>query len=282
MVIAELVGAAAGRAHVVAGGRRGRARAGRAATGQVVALGGVEESSLTAPQAAARAGVDLERDQVGPADREDARGSRFDADQRAARQERVEPRRQARCPDRPRAWARAAPVGERRRGEGEREDARRTRAREGIDRGGLGTLASRRISSTQSSAVTPSISASGCRIRRWRSTAGASALTSSGIDEVAPLAARPWRVRTAEARSRRAARRRRRASGARGCADDVRDVLDDAVVDAHAGEQLAASRAALRRGDLLRGSARSSAARRSPPAWLRRMCFSTAAMGCAR
>src|SRR5439155_512307 len=45
----------------------------------------------------------------------------------------------------------------------------------------LGTVTSRRISPMQSSAVVPSSSASGCRMTRWRSTAGAIPLTSSGI-----------------------------------------------------------------------------------------------------
>jgi len=49
-----------------------------------------------------------------------------------------------------------------------------------------GTRTSRRISATQSSVDTPSISASGCRPTRWRIVAGASAFTSSGMTKSRP------------------------------------------------------------------------------------------------
>ena len=69
----------------------------------------------------------------------------------------------------------------------------------------FGTGVSRRTSATQSSVVVPSISASGCRPMRWRSTAGASAFTSSGTTKSRP-GVDGLRPRHGQQRDRRARR----------------------------------------------------------------------------
>ena len=106
--VAERVGAAAGRGHVVAqGGAAARGQVG--AERQVGGGRGLEEVVRHRDgEAAARRGPDLDRDQVGPADGEDpggvARTPRRAGGGRAARRGRRPGRRR----DRPRAWAGAA------------------------------------------------------------------------------------------------------------------------------------------------------------------------------
>ena len=100
---------------------------------------------------------------------------------------------------------------------------------------------------------TPSISASGWRPTRWRNAAGASALTSSGITKSRPCADGA-RLRARQQRDRRA---RRRAEVERAVAarppDDVGDVLEQAVVDAHAADRRLHRHQLLGRGHAVRG-----------------------------